>query len=244
MYQMIHIGYRMKHSKSTQQLAKDAADELLELGVRPTQQNVRERIGTGSITTINKALNSWWMELGQRLKAQSSHPAIPDPLAEGMDKLWRQALEFAKSEFSEAASDLERKYQAKLKELKQGGVEDQGELKQLREQCLRLLQDVERLSSEKRDISLELSVAENKLMVVALENERLERQVKQGDLLAGSGGKGIDDYIELRVENRSLADECERLKSQLEFEVSLKAELQRELSGAMQKIAVLEARGS
>ncbi|EAR62027.1 DNA-binding protein [Neptuniibacter caesariensis] len=234
----------MKHIKSTQQLAKDAADELLELGVRPTQQNVRERIGTGSITTINKALNSWWVELGQRLKAQSSHPSIPDPLAESMDKLWRQALEHAKSEFSDAASGLERKYQAKLKELKQDGAEDQGELKQLREQCLRLLQDVERLSGEKRDISLELSAAENKLIVVTLENERLERQVKQADLLAGSGGKGIDDYIELRVENRSLADECARLKSQLEFEVSSKAELQRELSGAMQKIAVLEARGS
>ncbi|MCD8513030.1 MAG: DNA-binding protein [Nitrincola sp.] len=59
----------MARVSNTHQAVFKAADALLEKGVRPTQQNVREVIGSGSITTINKALGDWWASLSERLNA-------------------------------------------------------------------------------------------------------------------------------------------------------------------------------
>lgn len=77
----------------------EIADRLLADGVRPTQQAVRDQLGKGSLTTINKALGDWWRSLGERLTAGNRYPDLPDSLATAMVAWWQQALDQSRSEF-------------------------------------------------------------------------------------------------------------------------------------------------
>lgn len=229
----------MKH-KSTQELAKDAADQLLEQGVRPTQQNVRALLGTGSITTINKALNSWWQELGQRLKANSVHPMIPDPVAESASKLWRQALAYAEKELESKRASLEQEYRAKQREFVRHTSDDAAELKDLRAQCLRLLSDVERLSEEKNQLLTKLSDSENKLFAESAKVDDLNRQVRQKEALS-EAGPGLDEFISLQVSYETMKEQCKRLNKQLDKEISEKVDLQSKLAGALKELELLKS---
>src|SRR5690349_14146348 len=79
-YYSIHIAYHMPRKSDTHSRVIEVADQLLEEGVRPTQQNVRERLGSGSLTTINRALNDWWHTLAQRISRRNEHPELPEPV--------------------------------------------------------------------------------------------------------------------------------------------------------------------
>ncbi len=225
---------------NTQELAKKAADELLMEGVRPTQQNVRDRLGSGSITTINKALSTWWIELGERLKASTSHPMIPDPVAESASKLWVQALAYAEQNLEDRRHRLESDYRKRVRDASEGSKEDKQELKELRSQCLRLLQDNERLNDGKLELQLKLAESENGLMSVRLKNESLERELRQLNA-AGKGG-GIDEYIELQVSNRTLKEENKRLSKQIDTLVTEKSSLQLEIARLEQQNQGLEGK--
>ncbi|MFW1676476.1 DNA-binding protein [Pontibacter sp. JAM-7] len=222
----------MSKKNDTQSMARKAADELLFEGIRPTQQNVRERLGSGSITTINKALNSWWQELGERLKANSTHPMIPDPVAETASKLWHQAVAYADARLEEEKLALEQSYQSRLDALKGIEKSDEDELKQLRQQCLSLLQDKERISDEKYAALKLIAELENQLMRSRSESDTLRRELKQQGVLAGSGGstEGVEALIEQQVTNRFLKEENKRLKKQLDTAINENATLKYELS--------------
>ncbi|MGI1670145.1 MAG: DNA-binding protein [Neptuniibacter sp.] len=213
---------------NTQELAKQAADELLQEGIRPTQQNVRARMGSGSITTINKALNSWWQELGQRFKANTQHPMIPDPVAESASKLWVQALAYAEKDFEGRREELEREYRALKLESVGGRNEDQEELKQLRAQCLRLLQDAEKNQAQKYELQFKVSEGEGKILSMQSEVDALRREVKQLEVLGAQGN--LQEFIELQVVNRSLKEENKRLNKQIDMLVSEKSSLMLEIA--------------
>ncbi|MGH1461187.1 MAG: DNA-binding protein [Neptuniibacter sp.] len=208
---------------STQEQAKKAADKLLMEGVRPTQQNVRAELGSGSITTINKALNDWWAELGDRLKTNTSHPMIPDPVAESASKIWVQALAYAEKHLEERRGALEDEYKKKAKESFRGRDEDHKELKELRAQCLRLLQESEKTQTAKHELQLKLAEGENRILSLQAESDRLRREVKQLEALGNSGN--LDDFIELKVTNRTLKEENKRLNKQIDILVNEKSSL-------------------
>ncbi len=79
----------------------EIADQLLREGVRPTQQNVRERLGSGSLTTINRALNEWWSLLGKRFQDNQAGNDIPEPVVRLSQRLWSEALGYAEREYRE-----------------------------------------------------------------------------------------------------------------------------------------------
>lgn len=217
---------------STQEKARQVADQLLFEGTRPTQQNVRERLGTGSITTINKALNQWWQELGGRLKANTEHPMIPDPVADSAAKLWHKALAYAHESLKERQADLEEEYSRRLEALDSSSEDDHQELKELRSQCLRTMRDNERLSDEKFALQKDKADLENALMRATAEQERVERELKQSLNLEGRGGTSLDEMIELQVASRTLKEENTRLASQLDGVLQEKSSLQLELARA------------
>ncbi len=222
----------MSKKGDTQSLVKQAADALLHEGVRPTQQNIRERIGSGSITTINKALNQWWQELGERLKANTSHPMIPDPVAESASKLWHQAVAYADARLEKERLDLESRYQAQMAALEQHEQKDEQELKQLREQCLSLLQDKERLSDEKYRYLKQIADLENQLLKASSEADALKRELKQQGIMTGkgNGGDSVEAFIEQQVTNRFLKEENKTLKKQLDVAINENAALKYELA--------------
>lgn len=214
----------MPKKSDTQDLAKATADILLQEGIRPTQQSVRERMGSGSITTINKALNAWWSELGDRMKANTSHPMLPDPVAESASKLWRQALAYAEKELEGQREELEQSYRKKIKQVVTQDSSTNQELKELRSQCLRLLQENEKSTEQKLLLQGRVFEQENTLIALQARNESLERELKQNQIVTSSS-KSIDEYIEIQVANRTLREENRRLSKQLDAMAAEKSSL-------------------
>ena len=87
----------------------DIADQLLREGIKPTQQNVRDRLGSGSLTTINRALNEWWEQLGSRLEAQTQGFDLPDPVIKQVNRLWSEALAYADRASNQRVEALQKK---------------------------------------------------------------------------------------------------------------------------------------
>lgn len=87
-------------SVDTRALVKQAADELLITGERPTVANIRARIGRGSATTINSALTEWWQQLADRLASARARPDVPAPVLDAADRLWTVALQHADQSLS------------------------------------------------------------------------------------------------------------------------------------------------
>lgn len=78
----------------TRAATKAAADALLAEGLRPTVASVRQRIGRGSASTINAALQDWWQGLAERF-AQGPRPDVPEPAWRAAVAVWNAALEAA-----------------------------------------------------------------------------------------------------------------------------------------------------
>ena len=76
-------------NQTTRERTKTVAVELARQGIQPTPTEVRDRLGTGSMTTITAALKEWWKnEVPQRFAANSMAPANWDqPLIDAVDKL-------------------------------------------------------------------------------------------------------------------------------------------------------------
>ncbi len=153
----------MNEHDSTYQKVFIAADELLANGQRPTQQSVRDLLGTGSLTTINKALNAWWQSLGERLQMQRQRPDIPEPVFEMANGIWERALAHSEAENAAKRQALELEFADKLAALRQreaslisnkatgySVTDTQSEQKviQLTDENLRLSQHNQRLESE------------------------------------------------------------------------------------------------
>ena len=118
--------------KDTYSQVFEVADALLAEGVRPTQQQVRDRLGKGSLSTINKALNDWWQSIGQRLQQSQQYPELPEPLAKQMADWWRDAVDLSRREFELQKDRLARE----LKALKQ---EHAAQIAQMQQQAADLL---------------------------------------------------------------------------------------------------------
>ena len=160
---VLRIKNIMSEHDSTYQKVFIAADELLAKGQRPTQQSVRDLLGTGSLTTINKALNAWWQSLGERLQMQRSRPDIPEHIFEMANGIWEKALAHSEAEISAKRQALEMEYADKLAALNAreatlisnkvagfSAADTQSEQKviQLTDENLRLSQHNQRLEGE------------------------------------------------------------------------------------------------
>lgn len=79
----------------TQDHVSKVADNLLLAGERPTIERVRQALGTGSPNTVNRLLDIWWIDLGQRLTqahSKVSMPEAPVEISNLASQLWEQAL--------------------------------------------------------------------------------------------------------------------------------------------------------
>ena len=173
----------MPKKSDTREKVQRAADELLARGQRPTQQAVRDLIGTGSITTINHALNSWWGCLSQRLNRQSEHPSLPDPVITAASKLWDQALVY-----SHAALENERIKIAQTLENRQVAdtekrLQVQKDILALRQQNNRLLDNNESLLEVKSSLTARVNEVELLLIKANSKSEELHRVNKQQALM-------------------------------------------------------------
>ncbi len=173
----------MPKKTDTREKVFDAADALLQEGTRPTQQNVRERIGRGSLSTINSALNDWWSSLSDRIQRKDSHPELPDPVITAANQLWDQALAYAHHALQKERNELA----ALLEQQKGLGLEQTEQLRktidQLQGQNTELRIQCDQLRSEHTDLSQKLLSTETQLIRTQSEKDDLKRTNKQLELL-------------------------------------------------------------
>ncbi|NVK40533.1 MAG: DNA-binding protein [Oceanospirillaceae bacterium] len=204
----------MKPGSDTRQKVFVAADQLLEQGIRPTQQNVRELIGSGSLTTINKALGDWWKTLGDRVSRRNQHPELPEAVLSAAGKLWDQALAFAERRFGERLAALEQQHQAQLEQLQQEDRLRGADTRQLQDQNARLLERSEQLAAQLDESQGERLRLEERLIRLTAEHEDACRRLKQQERLqAGQPGRqDSEDLLDARVRLRIQEEEVKRLQ--------------------------------
>jgi len=224
----------MPRKTDTREKVFEAADQLLSEGLRPTQQSIRDRIGTGSISTINKALNDWWRTVGERLNQDSSRPELPDQVIDAASRMWQQSLAYAERALSDKASQIEARTEQIRQEAASRVEEMSLELSQLRDQNARLLQDNERLSREKLTAQSETLSHEERIIRLLAEKESLEREIKQQSLLGSdhaSGSRVLDnEFMDLKVSLGIAEQETQRLLKQVARLSDENAQLRRESS--------------
>jgi hypothetical protein len=94
---------------TTQSDVSHAADSLLRLGIRPTIEKIREKLGRGSPNTINPMLDIWWKNLSARLDAgPAALHRLPETVAHVAEALWMQALEEARRRAQQELKTAER----------------------------------------------------------------------------------------------------------------------------------------
>ncbi|KGK41798.1 hypothetical protein LH51_12280 [Nitrincola sp. A-D6] len=221
----------MARSSNTHQAVLKAADTLLEQGIRPTQQNVRELIGSGSITTINRALGDWWASLSERLHRRQDHPELPEPVVKLASQTWDRALAYAEKRFHEQVtlySDKIATLEQALKQAEQGGGQA---LSALQHEHQALLQRHTVLLEEFRQHSQDYRDLEEKLFRVSAKLDTAERELHQASQIS-PGLSQNDEVIEYRVKIRIQEEELARLKKQNTDLQSDNAGLRRQLSEA------------
>ncbi|WP_417583940.1 DNA-binding protein [Nitrincola sp.] len=221
----------MARSSNTHQSVFKAADTLLEQGIRPTQQNVRELIGTGSITTINRALGEWWGTLSERLNRRQAHPELPEPVLKLASQTWDRALAYAEKRFHEQAAQYTDKIsvlEQALKQAEQGGGHA---LSLLQQEHQTLLQRHASLLEEFRQHSQDYRELEEKLFRTSARLDAAERELLHASQIS-PGKPQNDEVIEYRVKIRIQEEEIARLKKQNTDLQSDNAGLRRQLNEA------------
>lgn len=169
----------MPKKTDTRSKVFQAADHLLKTGIRPTQQNVRAEIGTGSISTINSALNDWWRTLAQRMERRDQHPELPEPVLQAATRLWDQSLAYAEHALSQerqALVELKRTLEEQ-QQGKQAGL--QQAVDQLAAQNRDLRQHTDQLQARIQTLGETVLEYEMRLIKLGAERDELQRQVKQ-----------------------------------------------------------------
>ncbi len=212
----------MPKKTDTRDKVHEAADTLLASGQRPTQQAVRDLIGTGSITTINLALNDWWMSLAKRVNRQSEHPALPEPVITAASKLWDQALAY-----SHASLEQERKklnVALEQRKLEQGSQlsETQSTLAFVQEQNNKLLAANQLANEQKNSLQNRINELESSIIQLNGQNSELIRQNKQQEIVINQS-----DY---RSDNHHVSAEFLQAKIDLKVNESIIADLKQALT--------------
>ena len=86
-----------------------AADALLQDGLRPTIERIRLHIGRGSPNTVSPMLEQWFSGLGERLggaggRAQQGADGLPDSVLKAASALWTTARDAAHAQATEACA--------------------------------------------------------------------------------------------------------------------------------------------
>jgi len=225
----------MPRPSNTYERVFSAADQLLEQGVRPTQQKIREQLGSGSISTINKALGDWWQQLGQRMKDQRSVPGLPEPVSDAAQKLWQQALGYAERSFKEQSQQYAAQLQLQSDEVQAQAREALQQAGVLRAHNERLMQENELLMSERRDSVQRVTQLESEVVMLTGENSDLKRELKQqaillknNDLPESPNVEYSDEFIQLKVDIKVKERALEQFSDRVEQLEKENAQLRRE----------------
>lgn len=176
-------------SAATEKKVREAIEELHSQGVPITNKAVRDRLGSGSLSSIAPVVKRWKAD-----QAMAEQVQLPDAIAavanEAIKRIWSTAIETAKAEHEEVAAGL----RSNLSESRRECLDFQME-------CEQLAETVEAQKLEAKRAQKQLATAEKKTAELAgtvkqqaLEIERQAEQVRtlQAQLLELAKAKGIE----------------------------------------------------
>lgn len=172
-----------------------AADTLLqETGAMPTVQAVRERIGSGSYTTINTTLTEWRKEYAERIIADV--PAMPDKVQAAFNQAWSIAVR-------QTQEDMEAERQAidtKRREMEKEHAGMSAEIEQLEKALEEAIEKTGRIEEELNREKQAREETTKKLDESSIENARLDERAKAAEARADEMKKQIEDLQEKMAE--------------------------------------------
>ena len=190
----------------------EIADQLLRDGVKPTQQNVRERLGSGSLTTINRALNEWWEQLGSRLEAQTQGFDLPDPVVKQVNRLWSEALAYADKASNQRVESLQIKLAETQSELSSIDSRYTSQIIDLNKIIYQLRGDISSSDAEIKELRAELKSEQDSLFKANRELDSLLSKSAPGKALEQN--QNDKDLLEARVRIKIQDEEIARLRAQ------------------------------
>lgn len=133
--------------KSTRERVKDVALTLLLKGISPTGANIRESLGnTGSMTTINDALQAFWTkDLPGMLQSWMHMPGVPEDVSAHFIAVWDLAIQQA----TVAAETVKTHALNEVAAIQQQQAEQQAFIASIEQQLVQL-----RRGSEEKDTAL------------------------------------------------------------------------------------------
>lgn len=199
----------------------EIADNLLAEGRKPTQQMVRNELGSGSLTTINKALNDWWQGLGKRLLEQNARPEIPEPVFNSANTLWQQALAYAEHQLSDQRQQLEQHYLELESSLEGQNTAHRDDLRRLQDLSDKLMAENQQNLAYIAQLQKKQLEQDEREMRLEAENRDLKRQIKEYEItldrMERSGdGNHQQELLEYQHKNQYLEGESSRLEKHLQ----------------------------
>jgi len=153
---------------------KAAALELLEKGLHPSIQRVREVLGTGSNSTISEHLKRWQQEFSPAPKAILP-PTVPEAVIGALEQFWRVAAEQAEA----AYHDLREQAATAIAAAEHSRDEAIAELQQLGEQTTALKQQLTEVQNTAKELEKRLLVEQERRGLAEAAIEAAEQRTRQ-----------------------------------------------------------------
>jgi uncharacterized protein YhaN len=164
-----------------------AASALNDEGIVPTVQAVRERIGSGSFSTISNHLADWKAENAGR--APANIPEMPDKVMGAFQQVWATAAVVAK----EGVETQRQALEVIRRQMQQEKVEMTAEINRLEKALEDAQTKVEGLKKELEAEREGRAVMEKQVAGVNIENARLDERAKAAEERATEFKEQVDD---------------------------------------------------
>lgn len=226
----------------TKEQVADAAAAIQAEGLEPTYINVRERLGSGSFSTIQKYLKDW-RGSGAEIKPEADE--LPEPFREVLQRFgleaWRAVSVWAKDELEEARKDFERRVAENQAEAEKAAATVdalQVELNSLGEERDSLRREVEEAHSKLAAAEGALSETRKQVEREIERNQALERR-NQEELSAA--GKDFERRIaEHQSEIDKVAKTVDALQAELDKVREERESFRREAEGARANLSAAQ----
>ncbi len=150
----------------------EAATNLQEAGIASTVQAVRERIGSGSYSTINAHLAEWRKEYAEQ--ALVNIPDIPEKIMAAFNQVWASAIKSAQDDVETQRLALE----AMRRQMDKENTDMVTEIKRLEKELEKADGKLEAVTQEGIDSKAGKVSAEKQLINLQIENARLDGRAK------------------------------------------------------------------
>jgi len=189
----------------------EAADALLQEGLRPTIERVRQKIGSGSPNTVSPMLERWFATLGKRLEGRTAG------LADGEAQQLPLAIVQAAQQFWDVARREADQVQVQKTEAARRELQLQREALAHKDAELRQRES----SFEQARVALDEALASSRQAVAAMEAQMHAQQQESARLLSHSEAEVR--HLRKALEEVAASKEALREKSAMELGASQRA---------------------